>query len=113
MKATAILKNCPIKSAENISALIEYEDNQVVSMALSNAQHTQISLFSFANGEMVSEESYPGDTLYQLLDGETKITMEGNVVTLQAGDVLAVAANVYHAVGGGNAFKMMQITINQ
>jgi len=108
-----ILKNCPIQNTENIGDLIEYEENQVVSMALSNSQHTQISLFSFANGEMVSEESYPGDTLYQLLDGETNISMGEKVMSLKTGDVLAVAAGVYHAIGGGKAFKMMQITINQ
>jgi len=113
MKAIPILKNCPIEDAENLSALIEYEDNQVVSMSLSNSEYTQISLFSFSNGEMVSEESYLGDTLYQLLDGETNVSMDGKVISLKTGDVLAVAADTYHAIGGGQAFKMMQITINK
>lgn len=113
MNALSLLKNSPVNNAENLSDLIEYEDNQVVSMALSNSEHTQISLFSFSNGEMVSEESYLGDTLYQLLDGETNVTMDDKVISLKTGDVLAVAAETYHAIGGGQAFKMMQITINK
>ncbi|WED23926.1 cupin domain-containing protein [Vibrio sp. JC009] len=107
-----IMKNCPVDGAAEMAALIEYEDNQVVSMSLSNSEHTQMSLFTFANGEMVSEESYLGDTLYHLLEGETNISMDDKVITLKAGETLAVAAGTYHAVGGGQAFKMMQITIN-
>ena len=107
-----MIKHFPIDRAVALTSLIEYEKNQVVSMALSHSEHAQLSLFTFANGEMVSEESYQGDTIYLLLDGETNITTGRNIIALKAGESLAVPAQTYHAIGGGEAFKMLQITIN-
>ncbi len=105
------IKNIPTETPENLAALVEPRVNQVVSMALSNSEHVYINLFSFADGEMVSEEEYSGGTIYYLLEGETIITREGRKDRLQAGDVLAVPAHILHAVGGLSAFRMLQITI--
>ncbi len=105
------IKNISTETPERLAALIEPRANQVVSMALSNSEHVHINLFSFADGEMVSEEEYSGATIYYLLEGETIITRDGRKDRLQAGDALAVPAHVLHAVGGLSAFSMLQITI--
>lgn len=105
------MKNCPTETPRSAASLIEYEKNQVLSMALNDSRHVQITLFSFADGEGVSRESYPGDTLYHLLEGETNITVEERSIPLKAGELLAVAAGKPHSIGGGKAFKMMQITV--
>ena len=107
-----LLKNLPSQNPESITSLIECEPNQVVSMALSNSDHVDISLFTFADGEIVSEESYLGDTFYLLLKGETNISIDGKDVSLKAGDIFAVAAHKGHSIGGGKAFKMLQLTLN-
>ncbi len=96
-----------------MAALIEPRANQVVSMALSNSEHVHINLFSFAEGEMVSEEAYSGATIYYLLEGETIITRDGRQDRLKAGDALAVPGHLLHKVGGLSAFSMLQITINE
>ncbi len=106
------LKNISMDTPEQLAALIEPMANQVVSMALSNSPHIHMSLFSFADGEMVSEEKYLGTTMYYLLEGETKITRGTKEYPLKTGDVMAIPADVLHAVGGLSAFKMLQITIN-
>ncbi len=107
------IKNISMETPEQLAALIAPKVNQVVSMALSNSAHVHMNLFSFADGEMVSEEKYLGTTMYYLLEGKTKITSEKKEYRLNTGDVLAVPAHVLHAVGGLSAFKMLQITINQ
>ncbi len=107
------IKNISTETPQQLAALIEPRANQVVSMALANSEHVHINLFSFADGEMVSEEEYSGATLYYLLEGETIISREGRKYRLQAGDVLAVPGHVLHAVGGLAAFRMLQITINE
>ncbi len=96
---------------QQLASLIEPKPHQVVSMALSSSDHVYMTLFSFADGEMVSEEEYTGTTMYYLLEGETKIERDGREHRLKAGDVLAVPAHVLHTVGGLTAFKMLQITI--
>ncbi len=105
------LKNLPTEAAQNLASLIESKAHQVVSMALSNSDNVQVSLFTFADGEMVSEESYPGDTSYLLVEGETRITVDDRVIPMVAGDILAVEANTAHAIGGGSGFKVLQITV--
>ncbi|PID80469.1 cupin [bacterium DOLZORAL124_64_63] len=82
-------------------------------MSLADSEHVHMTLFSFADGETVSEEEYPGETMYYLLEGETTITMGKREHRLQAGDALAVPAHVLHAVGGLSSFRMLQITINE
>ncbi len=106
------LKNIPLEQGAALHSLIEPRTDRIVSMALSNSDHVQVSLFTFADGEMVSEEAYLGDTFYHLLEGETKITRDGREFVLRAGDIMAVNANVLHTVGCMAAFKMLQVTIN-
>lgn len=109
----SMLKNLPIKEAKPIRELVDIRKGQVLSMALSNSDHVQMTLLSFAENEMVSEESYFGDTMYLLLEGETEITIENRKIPLRAGEVYMVPTHILHAIGGGKAFKILQITINE
>ncbi len=104
------LKNLPEDRAARLAGLIETAPDQVISMALSRSPDVQISLFSFADGETISAESYPGDTLYLLLEGSARISFGDHWAALEPGEALAVAAGRPHAIGGGKAFKMLQIT---
>ncbi len=110
---TETIKNISTEAPELLAALIKPKPHQIVSMALSNSKHGQVTLFSFADGEMVSEEEYPGATMYYLLEGETKITRDGRECIIKAGEALAVPANVLHTIGGLSEFRMLQITIHQ
>lgn len=109
----SILKNLPMQEAKAISELVDIRKGQVLSMALSNSEHVQMTLLSFAEGEMVSEESYFGDTMYLLLEGETEIMIENRKIHLCAGEVYMVPAHTLHAVGGNSAFKILQVTVNE
>lgn len=105
------LKNLPTEGAQNLASLIDSKAHQVVSMALTSSDNVQVSLFTFADGEMVSEESYPGDTFYLLVEGETRIAVDDKAVPMVAGDILAIEANKLHAIGGGGSFKVLQVTL--
>ncbi len=107
------LKNLPIEQPVQFGCLIQPKINQIVSMALSQSKHIQISLFTFADKETVSEEEYFGDTMYLLIDGETLITQGESVLHLNAGDALCVPAHTLHSIGGKEAFKVLQITVNE
>ncbi|MGN1196432.1 MAG: cupin domain-containing protein [Acetatifactor sp.] len=109
----SILKNLPIQEAKPIKELVDIRKGQVLSMALSNSEHAQMTILSFAENEMVSEESYFGDTMYLLLEGEAEITMENRKVSLREGEVCMVPSYTLHAIGGGQGFKILQITMNE
>ena len=61
-----------------LSKLIDVRKNQVVSMALSKKEDTQMILFAFSAGEGVSEEAYPSDTLYLVVEGNMSIKLDNN-----------------------------------
>ncbi len=107
------LRNLPTESPEQLASLITPKKNQIVSMALSKSEHLQMSLFTFADKETVSEEEYFGDTMYLVVEGETQINQNGKEYFLKAGDTFMVPAHTLHAIGGKSEFKLLQITVNE
>ena len=103
-------RNLPTDTAAPLSSLIEARPGQVSSMALTRLDDpVTATLLAFAEGESVSEERYPGDTLYYLVDGVTDIVFGERRVALSAGDVLCVPAGTEHAVEPATPIKLLQI----
>ena len=109
----ARLRNVPRDEPQFLAELITPKKNQIVSMALSQSDHFHVSLFTFADKETVSEEEYFGDTMYYVLEGETLIHLNDREVLVKAGQVFSVPAHTLHAIGGKEAFKVLQITVNE
>lgn len=107
------LKNLPTESPEKLTSLITSKKNQIISMALSNSRHLQMSIYAFADKETVSEEKYFGDTMYLVIEGETQIKKGEKEYNLKTGDTFMVPAHTLHAIGGDTAFKLLQITLNE
>lgn len=108
-----VLRNLPVEEAKQLSHLISVRPHQVVSMALTKSEKMQMTLFAFDRDESVSEEAYIGDTLYVCIEGMILIKIGENTVELQTGEVFCVEAGILHAVSGKDAFKMLQITVNE
>lgn len=107
-----LLRNLPLEPAP-LAALISVRPGAVVSMSLCRSAHMSLTLFAFAAGESISEEAYPGDTLYTVLEGAMPLSTGGRELLLQAGESLCVPADTLHAIGGGSAFKLLQLTVNE
>lgn len=106
-----LLRNLPTSSPEQLSQMISIQPGRVVSMALSRSEHCQMMLMAFGAGESVSEESYFGDTLYLVIEGDMPLGFSDQNAMLHAGDCIMVPAHTLHAIGGHGAFKLLQITI--
>ena len=103
-------RNLPTEAAAPLASLIGARPGQVSSMSLTRLDDpVAATLLAFAEGEGVSEETYPGDTLYYLVEGETDIVFSDRYVSMVAGDVLRVPAGVEHAVEPTTAIKLLQI----
>lgn len=107
------LKNIPIDIPLNPASGIEAKPGQIVSMSLTKSEHVQITIFAFPDNEGISEESYFGDTMYYVLEGEMPLSRGSDNIIIKQGECLAVPANTLHAIGGQKSFKLLQITINQ
>ncbi len=105
-------RNLPSQTAAPLAELISTRSGQVSSMSFTRiGDPLAATLLAFAEGESVSEETYPGDTLYYLVEGTCEIKLPERRLHMAAGDVLMVPAGVEHAVGPTSAIKILQLTL--
>lgn len=107
----SILKNLP-DHPEQLADLIEYQEGSVVSMSLTNSPCVTILLFALDEDDSISSEQYPGDTMYDVLDGHLSIAVQEAKYELGPGSCLKVAAGTSHALECHGRCKMLQITLN-
>lgn len=105
------LRNLSEKKAENLNLLVEIKPHQVVSMALSKNENANITLLAFAAGEDLSEEVYPQDTLYFVIEGTMTVVSKEDSIPVSAGQVIKVSAGKPHRLSSQKSFKIMQISI--
>ena len=103
------LKNLP-ETPEALADLIQIRDGRVISMSLTKSDDFRMMLLAVSDGEAVSEEEYPVDTLYYVVEGTMPLEKDGVVYELRAGDCMAVEAGTPHAIGGNGAFKVLQVS---
>ena len=91
----------------SFSESIEYSDGGIVSKTVLKKQTGNISLFSFAKGEALSEHTAPFDAMIQVVDGRGEVVIGGKSFLLEAGQSIIMPANITHAVNAVEKFKMV------
>jgi quercetin dioxygenase-like cupin family protein len=86
---------------------VEYAEGGIVSKTVLKKQTGNISLFSFAKGEALSEHTAPFDALIQVVDGRGEILIGGESFLLGPGENIIMPANISHAVKAVENFKMV------
>jgi quercetin dioxygenase-like cupin family protein len=98
---------------KNLSDLVQYQDNAVVSTELIKKDAGTVTLFAFDKGQGLSEHTAPYDALVYILDGKAEITISKEPFTLQTGDMIIMPANQPHALKALEKFKMLLIMIKK
>ena len=91
----------------NIDSLIEYQKKSVVSTEIIKKETGTVTLFAFDENEGLSEHSAPFDALVQVIDGTLELTIDGNLYTLNKGEMIIMPANIPHALHAKTRFKMI------
>jgi quercetin dioxygenase-like cupin family protein len=86
---------------------IEYSAGGIVSKTVLKKQTGNISLFSFAKGEALSEHTAPFDAMIQVVDGTGEITIGGTPFIVKSGESIIMPADISHAVKAIENFKMV------
>jgi quercetin dioxygenase-like cupin family protein len=86
---------------------IEYSDGGIVSKTVLKKQNGNISLFSFAKGEALSEHTAPYDAMIQVVDGRGEVIIGGKSFLLETGQTIIMPANITHSVNAVEKFKMV------
>ncbi len=97
--------------AATLTDLLEYQDDAVVSRTIIDKKTGTLTLFSFDEGQGLSEHTAPFDAFVYIVDGEAEVTISGNSLQLRAGEVVVMPANEPHALRATKRFKMMLVMI--
>ena len=97
----------------HLASLVEYSEGGIISKQLIKSPAGDITLFSFAKGEGLSEPSAPFDALVQVLEGSANIVVNGQVFTVNAGESIVFPANAPHALTAIERFKMLLTMIKE
>jgi quercetin dioxygenase-like cupin family protein len=121
---TDIFSNCNIKEttmssseeslvgrAVEMGKLVSYQDGSVVSRTLIDRKIGTITLFSFAEGQGLSEHTAPYDAFVQIVDGTAEVTIDGKPQRVTAGEFIIMPANIPHSLKAVERFKMMLVMI--
>ncbi|MCX6335142.1 MAG: cupin domain-containing protein [Bacteroidia bacterium] len=90
---------------------VEYASGGILSKTVLKKETGNISLFSFAKGEALSEHTAPFDAMIQVVDGKGEIIIGGKSFFVEADQVIIMPANITHAVKAVEKFKMVLIMI--
>jgi quercetin dioxygenase-like cupin family protein len=86
---------------------VEYTSGGILSKTVIKKETGDVSLFSFAKGEALSEHTAPFDAMIQVIDGKGEVTIGGKPFLLKAGESIIMPANISHAVKAVEKFKMV------
>lgn len=66
-----------------------------------------MTIFSFDEGEGLSEHTAPFDTLVHILDGEAEIIISGEPLLARKGEMVIMLAHKPHSLRSVRRFKMV------
>ena len=96
-----------VSGVNRLVELVDYQKGSVVSRTIIDKKAGTVTLFSFDEGQGLSEHTAPFDALVYLLDGEAEISISGNPFHLREGEMIMMPANEPHALKAVKRFKML------
>lgn len=97
----------PKSSVMRFGEMIEYSAGGAVSKQVLKNEAGNVTLFSFDQGQGLSEHTAPFDALVQVLDGEVEIRIDGKPFHVKAGEAILMPAGIRHALQAVTQFKML------
>ena len=98
-------------NVEKLGELVDYQKGSVVSRTLIDKKVGTLTLFSFDEGEGLSEHTAPYDAFVYVYDGEAVITISREEHKVAAGETIIMPADDPHALRAVTPFKMMLVMI--
>jgi len=98
---------------KNLSDLVKYQENTVVSSEIIKKDTGIITVFAFDKGQGLSEHSAPFDALVNIIDGQAEVTISGQMFTVKEGEMIIMPANKPHSIKAVEKFKMLLVMIKK
>ncbi|KIH76838.1 Cupin domain protein [Geoalkalibacter ferrihydriticus] len=91
----------------DLADMVAYQQGAVVSRTLLQDETGTLTVFSFDEGQALSEHTVPYHAFVQVLDGEAEITVGKNPSLVKAGEIILMPGHVSHRVRATKRFKML------
>jgi quercetin dioxygenase-like cupin family protein len=96
-----------------LAASIEYSQKGIISRQIVRNKSGRVTLFSFDEGQSLSEHTASSDEIIQVLEGEANVIIDGKENIVTTGEAMIMPANLPHALKAVKKFKMVLITITE
>ena len=97
----------------NLKDLVAYQEGSIASRMIINKKAGSITIFSFDEGEGLSEHTAPFDAVVTILDGACEVWVSGESHQMKEGDTIIFPANAPHALSAETRFKMMLVMVKE
>ncbi len=97
----------------SMADFVAYADGSVVSKTLLDKKAGTLTLFSFDQGQGLSEHTSPYDATVLVVDGEATLVIGGEPLTAKAGEMVIMPAGVPHSLRADTRFKMLLVMIRE
>lgn len=94
------------KQVIELGELVKYQPGAIVSRTLVDKDAVTLTLFAFDKDQTLSEHTSPHSAILQVLEGSTKVTIDGKGYDLEQGESIIMPANVPHGIEATDKFKM-------
>lgn len=98
-------------NVEKLDNLVQYQTGSVVSRTIIDKKIGTLTLFSFDEGERLSEHTAPYDAFVYVYDGEAVITISEEEHHVSKGEIIIIPANEPHSLRAAKPFKMILVMI--
>ncbi len=102
-----------VAQPKDLSGLIQYADDSVVSKTILDKKVGTLTLFAFDAGQGLSEHQAPYDAVVQIIDGNALLTIGGKDIQVSTGQLIIMPANIPHSVTANEKFKMLLTMIRE
>ncbi len=92
---------------QNLAEMTQYQEGSVVSRTLLQDESGTLTVFSFDEGQALSEHTVPYNAFIQVLDGQAEITIGGKPCLVNTGEIVLMPGGISHKVRAVRRFKML------
>ena len=97
--------------AQALADMVAYQPGSVVSRTILDTKTGTITLFSFDEGQGLSEHTTPFDAFVCIVDGQAEITIASESQIVKSSEMIIMPAGKPHALKAVKPFKMLLVMI--
>lgn len=92
---------------QRLAEMTDYQQGSVVSRTLLQNESGTLTVFSFDEGQALSEHTVPFNAFIQVLAGQAEITIGDKPCMVSAGEIVLMPGGISHKVRAVKRFKML------